>query len=244
MKQILALCGLAVGLHAQTGVSVLPHLALGGGWITSLYLTNANTQNAVVCQLRLVSDTGGPLVAAITESQQPGANPMNSIYDLTITAGTVDKVVLTASPATSGLVEGSAWVSCPGDVFVLGVFSFGVQSAAVATTSSSSSFVISYDNTGGLAAGIAITSTDMTGNTTATTTIAIRANDGFGAFLGNYTLNLPYQGHTAFVLTDQLPATAGTIGTLLISCSPACSVLGTEANGTAYTSLPAFALAQ
>jgi hypothetical protein len=249
MKRImLTLCALVVRLHGQ---SVLPHLAMGGGWTTTIYVTNGSG-SAVNCGVNFFSDTGALLfpigfVAAAGGETALGGDPV--AVNLPPLASEKITLVGAVGSSASTLVEGSAWSYCPTGVSMTGVFSSGAQSAAVPTTPSSSGFLIPFDNTGGLVTGIAITSTNTSGGTSEITNVAIVAYDGAGNVLpGSTSYNLPYQGHTAFVLSSEIPSLANVSGTLTIECAggstgATCSALGIQFNGTAFTSLPAYAAA-
>jgi hypothetical protein len=240
MKKLI-LCALAVGLHAQ---SVLPHLAMGGGWTTTIYVTNGGSAVSGGCWLSFLNDAGADFIP-------PGATSGSIAINLAPLASL--KVVL---GGTSTLFEGSAWLAaqpgvpstgnCPSGVSMTAVFSYGVQSAAVLSTPSSSYFLIPFDNTGGLSTGVAITSTGQTtflGGSQGTGIGIIAYDENGNAAPGSSaSLQLPYQGHTAFVLSNELPAIGPIRGTLYIECEASCSALAIQSNGTAFTSLPAYAL--
>jgi hypothetical protein len=71
------------------------------------------------------------------------------------------------------------------------------------------SYILPFDNTNGLAAGVAIA-----GNLTAPSIVPVLFRDNTGARIGVSTLTVPANGHSAFVLSDQFPITANMSGTV------------------------------
>jgi hypothetical protein len=65
-------------------------------------------------------------------------------------------------------------------------------------------------------------------------------NDDNGAQILSGAISVPAQGHAAFTLADQYPATAGKRGTLLLTRPPQgqISVLGIRSNGNSFTTIP------
>jgi hypothetical protein len=96
----------------------------------------------------------------------------------------------------------------------------GQQAASVPLVAiGTNSWILPFDNRNGFASGLAI-------STLADTATALRLeavdSDGVAIQSGNLTLNP--NGYTAFVLTDQLTATAGKRGLLTISAATGYSI--------------------
>jgi hypothetical protein len=107
---------------------------------------------------------------------------------------------------------GSAQLTTDGSVSGFIRFRYGPrdQEAIVPIAArNASSYILPFDNTNGLAAGVAIA-----GNLTAPATIPVLFRDNTGARIGVGTLAVPANGHSAFVLSDQFPITANVSGTV------------------------------
>jgi len=79
-------------------------------------------------------------------------------------------------------------------------------------TRDASSYVLSFDNTSGLATGVAIANL-----ASAEASVGVVIREETGANIGTGTIDLPPQGHNSFVLTDSslgFPITVGKRGTV------------------------------
>ena len=110
----------------------------------------------------------------------------------------------------------------------------GQEATAPLETRNAPAYVLAYDNTTPLATGVAVANLS---NQTVTMGLILR--DDTGAVLQATSLQLPANGHSAFVLGTNYPQTAGKRGTVeFTSASAQISVLGIRANGNAFTSIP------
>jgi hypothetical protein len=84
-----------------------------------------------------------------------------------------------------------------------------------------STITLPYDNTGGFVMGVA-----MANLSTASAAITATMWDDSGNLLGTRTLTIGGSGHTAFVLPDQLPVTAGKRGIVRFQSAAAGGITG------------------
>jgi hypothetical protein len=103
-------------------------------------------------------------------------------------------------------------------------------------TRNAASYILAFDNTDGLATGIAVANV-----TSAPANISVSIRDATGAQLGFETIAIPANGHSAFVLSNQFAETANQTGTIEFA-TPAggeISVLGMRflASGT-FSTIP------
>ena len=72
-----------------------------------------------------------------------------------------------------------------------------------------SSYILAYDNTGGTGTGVSVSSTSLQA-----VSVPVVIRDDTGAQIGTGSIPLAANGHSAFVLGEQFPATVGMRGTL------------------------------
>jgi hypothetical protein len=233
----------AAGSLARVGV--IPQIAAGGGWTTTIWLINGS---AATIQTNVVfhGDTGSPLTLAMNVVQPAVTQQLDgSTLNLAIAPNTT--VVVTTEPSTAN-VEGWADVLGNGSLSGFAVFSNGTTEAAVPLqTQIGTSFRLAFDNTNGASTGVALvnlagapanltaTVWDQNGNQLAALPVALTQNDANG------------DGHDSFMLPARLAVTAGIRGIVQFQgnpgspFAPAGQVTGlglrAEASGL-FTSLP------
>jgi len=102
-----------------------------------------------------------------------------------------------------------------------------------------STYLLAFDNTNGTATGVAISAASAQG-----ITVPVTIRKDTGASVAASTITLPSNGHTSFLLANQLPATAGIRGVLEFDTPPGAqiSVLGIRSPpALTFTTLPALA---
>jgi hypothetical protein len=212
--------------QSLTRFGVLPHIASGGGWKTTLYLANLDSQ-AQALRLIFRGDDGQPLslplkVTAGGESQ-------------TLTTANLDTTLAPNSTvqveSDAGTAEGiNAWVECLGSPMIngYGVFRYapadGMQSEATVPleTSFKPSFLLPYENTNGFTTGIGLA--DLSQDTSVTITATLY--DENGAQLTQRPLAVAGGGHVSFSLTDKFPEAASHRGFVLFQGSDAGLITG------------------
>jgi hypothetical protein len=128
------------------------------------------------------------------------------------------------------------------DITGFGIFSYpslNWQALVPIDTVRDSSYVVAFDNTGSLATGVAIASTDPN-----PIDVSVVVSDDNGAVLQTVSIPLSAGAHASFLLNQQFPSTVGRRGTVRFTAATFGSihVLAIRANGPALTTVPALAV--
>jgi hypothetical protein len=228
-----AVTTLPVLANVGTGGGTLAHIASGGGWQTLITLVNTGT-NPAPAQLNFLDEQGNPMALPLLFPQTGVVNTVSSVSQ-TLPAGASLLI------QTQGQVSqvGSARLTTAGAVSGFAIFQNAGQEAVVPlATGAASSITLVFDNTSGLANGVALA--NSSGFQVA---VPVTLYNDTGATLGTASINLPANGHTSFILKDQFPAAANIRGSVKFgSGSGQIGALGIRANASgAYTSIPAMA---
>jgi hypothetical protein len=156
-------------------------------------------------------------------------------------------IVTSAGAQTPPVLVGSAQLAATGAVDGFAIFHLipGAQEAVVPMeTRNASSYVLAFDNTGGVVLGVAVENVSAQA---AVIPVVIRDENGTAIGTPGATLSLAANGHTSFVLSTLYPVTAGKHGTIEFD-TPAggrISVLGIRTtplgSSTTLTTIPALA---
>jgi hypothetical protein len=189
----------------------LAHIASGGGWQTTFTLINPSTSSAQV-QLNFYDNNGNALSLPLTYVQTNATSTASSVTQ-TIAAG-ASLVILAEGSSTAPVVEGSAQLTSGGSAGVNGyaIFRYNptAQEAVVPLeTRNPAAFVLGFDNTSGLATGVALS--NVSGQAA---TVAVVLRDDIGTTLEETTISLSARGHTAFVLYPTYASTKNRRGTV------------------------------
>ncbi|HSR05629.1 MAG TPA: hypothetical protein VLM42_00645 [Bryobacteraceae bacterium] len=234
-------------------IGTMPHLAALENWTTSFTMVNKSASSATA-RLSLFGDaidpTGnGPLTLPLAFPQPADtlSGPLlAATFDRTLAAN-ASLIVNTAGAQVPPVAVGSAQLAATGAVDGFAIFHLipGAQEAVVPMeTRTASSYLLPFDNTGGVVLGIAVENVSAQ---TAMIPVVIRGQTGAPISLPGTTLSLAGNGHTSFVLSVQYPKTAGQRGTIEFD-TPAggrISVLGIRTTplgtSTTLTTIPALA---
>ena len=190
----------------------IPHLAVGGGWSSTITLVNTGTTQAQA-HLDFFGDNGSAL------SLPTGSQAATSV-DQAIGAGAS---LILPLQSTQALVEGWSQLLSSGGVSGMATFldgSSGQQLATPVETRNAASYIVPFDDTTGSWSGLAVANVSASA---AGVPVVIR--DDAGASLGSDTIQLAARGHTAFMLTDRYAAAAGRRGTVELD-TPAGGQIG------------------
>jgi hypothetical protein len=223
-------------------VGSIPQLVASGPWKSTMVLVNsgASTANA---RLNFFDNSGQPMSLRLTFPESASSDPVSvSTLDRTLGAG----AYLTMEgdgPNSQPTQEGWAQLVSDGSVSAFVVFgaTMGDRVQEVASpleARSAASYMLWFDNTGGITTGLALA--NLTAQPAA---VAVTVRDDGGASITTDTVDLPAQGHTSFMLADRLALTSGRRGTVEFH-APAggqISVLGLRFNAGAFTSVPVMA---
>ena len=215
------------------------HIAIANGWKTSFVLVNTGATSAQA-HLYFFDDGGNPLLLPLSSPQSGGgASTTASSVDSTINAGAT-LVVESTGPDADPLQTGSAQLTTDGNVSGFAIFRYeptGQEAVVLLESRNASSYILAFDNTDGTATGVAVSSTSPQA-----VSVPVVIRDDSGAQIGSGAIPLASNGHSAFVLANQFPLTAGKRGTLELA-TPAggqIGVLGFRTPPTnTFTTLPA-----
>ena len=226
-------------------VGSMPHIAAEENWTTTFTLVNKGPSSATA-RLNFFGDPSGLLPLPLTFPQLSSATgpELASSLDRTV-ASKASLVITTAGPQSPPVQIGSAQLAATGAVDGFAIFHLipGAQEAVVPMeTRNASSYLLAYDNTGGVVLGVAV---ENVSSQAATIGVVIR--DDTGAPIGTGSLAMSANGHTSFVLSTLYPVTAGKRGTIQFNTPPGgqISVLGIRTTplgaSTTLTTIPALA---
>ena len=226
-------------------IGSMPHIAAEENWTTDFTLVNKSVFLAQA-RLSLFGDPSGPLPLPLAFPQQPlpsGSLLAASLDQMVPPNGSL--VIDSAGPQTPPVQIGSAQLSATQSMDGFAIFHLipGAQEAVVPMEiRNPSSYLLAFDNTGGVVLGIALA--NVSGQA-ATVPVVIR--DDTGAQTATGSIALQANGHTSFVLSSQFPATINGRGTIEFD-TPAggrVSVLGIRTtplgSSTTLTTIPALA---
>jgi hypothetical protein len=197
-----------------------------------IQLVNTSSSPAQA-HLKFYGDDGSTLSLPVSSTDIPLNQTTSSVDAPLLPNGTV--LLQSTGAAGSSLLSGSAlFTSDPGVTGFL-IFRYnatGGQVLVPMATGAPSNYLVAFDQTNGLATGISLSNSAI-----GTANITAYLRDQNGNMFASSVLNLPSQGHKAFVLTDLFPNAAGKYGTIQF-VPPGGQQLGVA--GIRYTPAGAF----
>jgi len=224
--QIQQLAGFATGAR-----KIMPQFVFGGGWYSAMYFSNTGIAT-VIFPVSFTADNGTamtniPLITggATAVTLAPGASTV-------IEAANV-------GPLTQGY---ASFIAPPG-IIGYGVFR---QTLPIALNEPDQEAVVPFSSANTTTSTllwddrISATAVAIANPNASPVTVTVTVTNSDGSLIGTVTLPpLAPNGHTAFVLHDVVPGTAGNRGTAIFSAgSGNVAVLGLRATGVALTSIP------
>ena len=187
----------------------MPHIATEENWTTSFTLVNKGGTTPVNTTLFAYNNNGSPLLLPLIV---PPATTAITTTSLTSTiAGNAALVVQSSGPANVPVLVGGAQFAANGPADGFAIFhriSDGQEAVVPLEMRNASSYLLPFDNTGGMALGVAMENISAQ---PANITVILR-NDT-GAQIGTGSVSLAGNAHTSFVMATQFPATANLRGT-------------------------------
>ena len=187
----------------------MAHVTYNQGWETTFTLVNTGAAPAQAT-MSFFDDFGTPLQISMT-FPQTGAVSTSSTVTETLPAGG-SLIIQTNGHDAYKSVSGSALLTTTGNVSGFAIFRYNPsqQEAVVPLeTRNSSSYTMVYDNTNGIATGLALANaSDQTLN------LSLILRDENGAQFAGGAISLPAHGHTAVDMSHAYPGTAGIRGTV------------------------------
>lgn len=207
--------------NVGTGGGLMAHIASGNGWKTTFVLVNTGASTAQA-RLGFFGDNGNPLVLPLSFPQSgEGASSMSASIDHTLAAGAT-LLIESAAPDTTVVQIGSAQLFSDGNIGGFVIFRYepsGQEAVVPLETRNASAYILAFDNTGGIATGVAVSSVSPQA-----INVPVVIRDDSGAQIGTGTIPLAANGHSAFVLAAQFPVTEGKRGILEFITPPGSQI--------------------
>ena len=221
-----------------TRTGVLSHIAAGGGWTTVMTVINTSAA-AVPVTVAFHNDDGSALTLPVTTTQQ-GISQTTTTASVSATINPNATLLISTGDQVASTVVGWADVLSTGSLGGYAIFRSTPQtgSPSEGTVPLQSQFpstiTLPYDNTAGFVMGVALANLS-----TAFANVTVTMWDDSGNQLGTQNLNISGSGHTAFVLPNQFPLTAGKRGIVRFQATGGIAGLGLRFSpfGT-FTSVP------
>jgi len=210
-----------VNSGTSSGNRVATHVAVGGGWTTTILLVNLGISPATYT-LRVYGDSGSPQPVPFLNAATQADLGMQSVLTGTIAVGGVVsfKAQDIASSTTTGwmLIDPSSTGSIGAEV----VFRYrtGQAVTALLETSSSKRFYLAFDNTNGSETGVALVNPQAHA-----VTVNVQFRDLNGLPLMNDTFTMSPMEHTSYMLADKYPALANELGTALFNTDSSANAI-------------------
>lgn len=153
-------------------------------------------------------------------------------------------LIETVGQPTQPVVVGSARLTTTGNISGFEIFKwlpFGQEASVPLESRTPASYVLAFDNTNGLATGLALA--EVSGTAAATIPVIVRDDAGV-SLTGPASIILPVNGHISFMLPGAYPATVAKRGTVEFQTPPGgrISVIGLRATPTGnVTTIPVLA---
>jgi hypothetical protein len=187
----------------------MAHIAAGGGWKTIVTVLNNGT-TAAQARVSFFDEAGNPLSLPLTFPQ--GGTPATTASSVTQTIRPGGELVIESQGTESTLSQGSAQLFTDGNVTAFVIFRYnpsGQEAAVPLQVQNATSYTLSFDNTGGLATGVALANiSDQAAS------IPVTLRDDTGATVTNEAVQLPARGHVSFVATGRFAPSADKRGTI------------------------------
>ena len=234
--------GVARSASVQPSDQVFPHLAVGGGWRTTIVIINMSNVSTNF-ELRFYDTNGQPLPLFFRNP------PLNEATTATSANG---RLAPSASFQYEFMDAGSlrtGWAVLAYDSALSRIGGFATFRQSVTgrpdfealvplSPLNDTKFYMPFDNTPGAATTLAIANPDPTRSTTVT----LQFLNVDGTMFRTESLLLSPNGQTSFLIGDRFPFTAGRLGTIFAQGAlDRLSALGLRfntTNGNAFTSIP------
>jgi hypothetical protein len=205
---------------------IIPQIADGGGWQTTIVVTNT-TASATSASLSFSQDVGG----GATQNWNLPFLEGGSTQNLNLPAG--GTMFLHTPGTAAATTSGWAQVQAPAAVVAYAIFTLRVpgrqnQDGTAAASQGVSRILMPYDNTSNFVTSMAIVNT-----TSASESVSVGIQPSSGASSQPTAINLPAQGHMAFAVPQQFSTTGGQSGLLeFYGASGSFSILALRFNPT------------
>ena len=238
-KSLLLALSACAGSFVACAQAVIPQIVDGGGWQTTMVLTNTSSSSAQITINFFQESNGGPATAPWL----PPFIDANTTQNIAVPPG--GTIIIHSAGTASTTTIGWAEIQGSSAVSVYAIFAQTVtgrpnQDGTSLAAVSSSRVLIPYDNTNGFVTSIAIANT---GSTAASISVGLQNTFGSGPVSPPpAAINLPALGHTSFTMPQQFPAAGAQSGTLeLTTTGGSISVIALRFDPTgSFASAPVY----
>ena len=195
-----------------------PHLAAGGGWESALELVNPNGSLALA-GVSFYTDAGNEflLPTSVLGENTDGAGgfgrmlaPQALLSETSAATSSIDaqtgSAQLLAEPGVGGFIR---FIYAP----------TGQEAIVPLETRNAASYTLAFDNTNGVATGVALANVSSL-----SVTVPVTIRNDAGTTIGSGTIPLPPSGHSSFTLTDRFAETANQSGTVEFDTPPGARI--------------------
>lgn len=211
---------------AKVRTGVLSHLAAGGAWTSTVTLVNTSLVTVpLTVVLRGGDGAGLALPLKVTQGGLTQNLAPTAALDATIPPNA--SLIIAMGESLGGLSVGWAEVLSPGPVCGFAIFrTVAAGQASEGTVALQTQFptamVLPFENVDGFVMGVALANLSP-----AAATVTATVWDDAGTLVGTATLDpIPGNGHTSFVLPNQVGLTGGKRGIVRFQTSGAAGVAG------------------
>jgi hypothetical protein len=203
--------------YVSTFQDTMPHVAVGGDWVTVITIMNFRSQPVKV-PVSFTDDNGTLMKVSVI-----GTGTYDTFMENLSANGSV--VFETEYRPSTPVKVGMARLDVPcdsidscGNVGAFATFRWmkpdvPVQEAVVQTVPSlEEKTVLAFNNQNGYVTGVAISQPKFLSSSTSPVDVTLVFRDGSGNRIILDQIRIPAGGHTSFVLTDKYPQTAGKQG--------------------------------
>jgi hypothetical protein len=233
-----ALTTLPVLGNVGTSGGSISHVTYNGGFTSSIFVVNTGTSSAPFT-LSFFGENGSPLSVPLLLPES-GTSETTAALTNTLAPGAMLLIETQAQDAMTG-VSGSAQLTTTGNISAFEIFrwtTFGQEASVPLETRTPASYVLVFDNTGGLTTGVALAN-----GSTAAAAVTVNIYDDLGTLLQTGTINLSGHAHTSFLLPDaaRFPISANQRGLVefVVPQGAQISAIGLRATGNGtLTTIP------
>jgi hypothetical protein len=202
-------------------VGSFAQIASGGGWKTSITLTNQSA-NTVSAQINFYADNGNALTLPVAFPQYASNSAMSSV---SVSVGPNNSVVIESGGAAGPVTVGWADVLSTGALSGSLAFALSAplnsQGTVPLDTKLSTSLSMPFDNTNGYQTGFA-----MANQSSAAQTITVTLLDQKGVQLSSMPMTLLAYGHASFFVSSLSPKAVNQLGVIQLQGTDGVTAIG------------------
>ncbi|HEY1242497.1 MAG TPA: hypothetical protein VGF16_18175 [Bryobacteraceae bacterium] len=226
---------LLAALLARAQTVAIPQIVDGGGWQTTIVLTNT-TANPAIASLSFYQETSGNA----TQSWNLPLLESVSLQNLSLAAG--GTMFLHTPGTNSGNTTGWGSLQGSGGVQAYAIYTYRTpghqdQDVTASGVTGAERVLVPFDNTSGLATGVALV--NPTGSSES---VSVLTKTDTGETSTTVLPSIPALGHASFLVTDKIGAIANKRGLAeFYTTGGTLAMIAIRANSTlAFTSAPVY----